>query len=329
MRPRPRLETVRARASADDGIIVVDKPAGFTSHDVVGAMRRLAATRKVGHAGTLDPMATGVLVLGIGKATRLLRYISGADKTYRATVCLGIATDSDDADGTIIARSGSGNISADDIDREIDNLTGTIAQVPATVSAIKVNGQRAHALHRAGRDVQLEARPVTVMRFERTSDITWKEHADDAGNTAIAEFDVEVECSSGTYVRCLARDLGHALGTGGHLRTLRRTRVGKWTIDSAHTINQLNAQVEQCNSREPATPLPVVSLTDACTHMFDTIELGTDEARALKHGNATRITPRTPANVPIAALHEGSVIALIERHESGYQPLIVFETNNG
>lgn len=329
MRPRPRLETVRARTSADDGLIVVDKPSGFTSHDVVGAMRRLAATRKVGHAGTLDPMATGVLVLGIGKATRLLRYISGADKTYRATVRLGIATDSDDADGTVTARAGCSGIGVDDIDREIVNLTGAIAQVPATVSAIKVDGQRAHALHRAGHDVELAARPITVMRFDRTTDVTWAEVVDDAGSTTIAEFDVEVECSSGTYIRCLARDLGHALGAGGHLRALRRTRVGKWTINHALTIDQLNAQVEQCNLSEPACGLPVISLTDACQQMFDTLELEADEARALKHGNATRITPRTRANVPIAALHEGSVIALIERQESGYQPLIVFETNNG
>ncbi|MDO5719167.1 MAG: tRNA pseudouridine(55) synthase TruB [Actinomycetaceae bacterium] len=329
MRPRPRIETVRASISADDGIIVVDKPAGFTSHDVVGAMRRLAATRKVGHAGTLDPMATGVLVLGIGKATRLLRYISGADKSYRATVCLGIATDSDDADGTITERPGCNTIDVADIDREIRQLTGSIEQVPATVSAIKVNGQRAHALHRAGKNIQLEARPVTITRFERVSEVRWREYSDSTTNVPIAEFEVEVDCSAGTYVRCLARDLGVQLGTGGHLRALRRTRVGHWRIEQAQTIEQLNALVENGDGEPAGGALPVISLTDACTRIFDSLELEEGEARALRYGNATRIQPRTAANIPIAALYEGRVTALIELRENGYKPLVVFDTNNG
>lgn len=325
---RPRLDAVRARHTAPDGIVIVDKPAGFTSHDVVGAMRRLAATRKVGHAGTLDPMATGVLVIGVGKATRLLHYITGADKAYCATVVLGVATDTDDADGTVISTSGCGEISEDAVDRAIADLTGTIEQVPATVSAIKVGGQRAHALHRAGHSVELQARPVTISRFERTSPLRGVESTFDGETVRTFVCEVEVECSSGTYVRSLARDLGNVLGTGGHLSALRRTRVGRWTIDQATTIDQLNDAVIQAHALETPKGIETISLTDACRRMFDTLDLTADEARALGFGNATTIAPRTEADVPIAALHDGRVKALIELRNERYRPLIVFEAHS-
>lgn len=324
---RPRLETVRARHTAPDGIVIVDKPAGFTSHDVVGAMRRLAATRKVGHAGTLDPMATGVLVIGVGKATRLLHYITGADKAYCATVVLGVATDTDDADGTVISATGCGEIREDTVDRAIANLTGSIEQVPATVSAIKVDGQRAHVLHRAGHSVELEARPVTISHFVRTSPLRVGESAIDGDTVRTLVCEIEVECSSGTYVRSLARDLGNALGTGGHLSALRRTRVGRWTVDQATTIDQLNDTVTRGNALEAPTGIETISLTDACRRMFDTLDLTADEARALGFGNATTITPRTKAEVPIAALYEGRVKALIELRKDRYRPLIVFDAH--
>ncbi|MDO5728861.1 MAG: tRNA pseudouridine(55) synthase TruB [Actinomycetaceae bacterium] len=326
---RRQLEAIRAHVTAADGIVVVDKPAGFTSHDVVGAMRRLAATRKVGHAGTLDPMATGVLILGIGKATRLLHYITGADKTYTATVVLGVATDSDDADGQVIETNGCGDISEVEIDQAIRALTGTIEQVPATVSAIKVGGKRAHALHRNGQSVTLQARSVTVSRFERTSPLRTVVRSFAQSDTVeTIEFDVEVECSSGTYVRCLARDLGTMMGTGGHLSALRRTRVGKWTINEATTIDACNAVINRANRLEPPAALDTISLTDACTKMFDVLDLTAAEARALSFGNATTIEPRTSENVPIAAIYDGRVQALIELQKDRYRPLIVFEVHS-
>ena len=221
------------RPTAADGVLVVDKPAGWTSHDVVGRVRRLAATRKVGHAGTLDPMATGVLVVGIGK-TRLLAYLSGADKAYTATIRLGATTLTDDAEGELLAVTGASGVSRQAVEDGVRPLTGAILQVPATVSAIKVAGERAYARVRAGEDVQLAARPVTVSRFAVLA--TRPAQLD---GTPVLDVDVEVVCSSGTYVRALARDLGAALGVGGHLTALRRTRVGGFGLDVARTLEQL------------------------------------------------------------------------------------------
>src|SRR5690606_32602498 len=204
-----------------DGILVVDKPSGWTSHDVVARTRRLAATRKVGHAGTLDPMATGVLVLGINKGTRLLTFLVGCDKDYAATIRLGQSTNTDDAEGEVVSASGAGHLGAAEVSAAVARLTGEIEQVPSTVSAIKVDGRRAYARARAGEDVTLAARPVTVSRFE-----VLDRRAGDAGTVPVLDLDVAVTVSSGTYVRALARDLGTALGCGGHLTHLRRTRVG-------------------------------------------------------------------------------------------------------
>ncbi|WP_297556264.1 tRNA pseudouridine(55) synthase TruB [uncultured Actinomyces sp.] len=320
---KPSLDVPRARVSAADGLLIVDKPQGVTSHDVVGAVRRLAATRKVGHAGTLDPMATGVLVLGIGKATRLLTFITGADKEYRARVQLGAATDSDDADGQIISRMGARDLNVGSIDEALASMRGEVMQVPAKVSAIKVDGKRAHALHREGKDVKLAARPVVISRLERTSDLVATQLGD---GTPTVEFDLVVECSSGTYVRAIARDLGEMLGTGAHLTALRRTRVGKWTLDDAVTLDHL-ARFVASQPEENPHPIDVLSLTQAASQQFDTIELSEDEAEAMRHGNATKVAVRTPDGQITACTWKGQVRALVTRSGKKYQPVLVFSTD--
>jgi tRNA pseudouridine55 synthase len=244
--------------TAPAGIVVVDKPSGWTSHDVVGRVRRLAGTRKVGHAGTLDPMATGVLVLGIGRATRLLGHLQLADKEYIATIRLGQSTITDDAEGEVVDATPAGHVEAEAITAAMAPLTGTIQQVPSSVSAIKVDGQRSYARVRAGEDVDLPARAVTVEMFE-LGDVR---RLDD-----VVDADVRVVCSSGTYVRALARDLGEALGVGGHLTMLRRTRVDGFDLASAHTLDELEAD------------LVVTDLDTAARSSFPNFDL--DEAQAV------------------------------------------------
>ncbi|WP_353066433.1 tRNA pseudouridine(55) synthase TruB [Arcanobacterium hippocoleae] len=270
----------RAEKAAPSGLILIDKDQGVTSHDVVGAMRRLAGTRKVGHGGTLDPMATGLLTIGIGRATKLLTYLSGCEKTYRATICLGANTNTEDADGEIImpdaaARSNLSTLSAAVIDREIAALTGEIMQVPASFSALKVNGKRAHELARAGIHVELAARKVRISRFVRLSE--------PKVNTELFEFpvvvfDVEVSCSAGTYIRSLARDLGAALQVGAHLRMLRRIKVRSWSVDAAKSV-------AQCGDIVAARKvLPMISLADCCRMLFPRISVTAEEARLLGSG---------------------------------------------
>lgn len=217
------------------GLLIIDKAGGWTSHDVVAKCRKLLHTKKIGHAGTLDPMATGVLVLGVERATKLLGLLTLTTKAYTATIRLGQSTTTDDAEGEVLATTPAGHLTDADIAARITELTGDIDQVPATVSAIKVGGERAYARHRAGEDVQLAARPVTVSRFEVLA-------RGDAGD--FVDLDVVVECSSGTYVRALARDLGAALGVGGHLTALRRTSVGPFTLEHARTLDELAAAAE-------------------------------------------------------------------------------------
>ncbi|MGI9084061.1 MAG: tRNA pseudouridine(55) synthase TruB [Aeromicrobium sp.] len=214
------------------GLVVVDKPSGWTSHDVVGRMRRIAGTRKVGHAGTLDPMATGVLVLGVRRATRLLGHLQLADKEYLAAVRLGQSTVTDDAEGDLVGSAPAGHLEETAIAAAMTLFTGPIEQVPSAVSAIKVDGKRSYARVRAGEDVDLPARPVTVETFELGE---VRRHDD------VVDVDVRVVCSSGTYVRALARDLGTALGVGGHLTMLRRTRVGGFDLGAAHTLEELES----------------------------------------------------------------------------------------
>ncbi|MEO6700547.1 MAG: tRNA pseudouridine(55) synthase TruB, partial [Jatrophihabitantaceae bacterium] len=213
------------------GLIILDKQAGMTSHDVVGKVRRIAGTRRVGHAGTLDPMATGVLVVGVERATKLLNHLVLTDKTYLATIRLGASSSTDDADGELTTGSDAAGLARPELDRAIAALTGRIEQVPSSVSAIKVDGQRAYARVRAGESVQLAARPVTVSRFELVAEPRPVE--------AYLDCQVLVDCSSGTYIRALARDLGQALGVGGYLTALRRSRVGPFELSQATTLDAL------------------------------------------------------------------------------------------
>lgn len=223
-----------SRPEADQtqsGIVVIDKPAGWTSHQVVAKIRRLADTRKVGHAGTLDPMATGVLVLGLGRATRLLGHLALTEKAYQATIRLGIGTITDDADGEVSTTLGAPALSDDHIEAALAELRGEGMQVPSAVSAIKIDGVRAYAKVRAGQDVALAPRRVIVQRFDVVGRRDLR-----VDDVAVVDLDVVVDCSSGTYVRALARDLGATLGTGGHLTALRRTRVGVFTVNEAQTL---------------------------------------------------------------------------------------------
>ena len=291
-------------------MLVVDKPAGWTSHDVVARLRRLAATRKVGHAGTLDPMATGVLVVGVGKATRLLTYLSGADKAYSATIRLGASTVTDDAEGELITTSDASGITRDAVEVGAAALTGEILQVPATVSAIKVAGERAYARVRAGEDVTLAARPVTVSRFDVLAT-----RAADLDGTPVLDVDVEVVCSSGTYVRALARDLGAALGVGGHLTALRRTRVGGFGLDVARTLEQLS---DEPDDRQ----LTVLPLADAARATFPVRELSGDETVALGYGKA--IAARDEPGTTAAIGPDGTLVALLEPRDGVLRPVVVF-----
>ncbi|WP_127820476.1 tRNA pseudouridine(55) synthase TruB, partial [Microbacterium sp. CPCC 204701] len=219
------------------GLLLVDKPGGITSHDVVARARRALGTRKIGHAGTLDPMATGLLVLGVEGATRLLTFVVGLDKTYAATIRLGVATATDDADGDVVSTTDASSLQPATIAEGIAALTGRISQVPSTYSAIKVDGRRAYDLARSGEDVQLKAREVTVSRFEILDERRSSTGAESAGAGGWVDLDAVVDCSSGTYIRSLARDLGAALGVGGHLTALRRTRIGPFQVDGAARVD--------------------------------------------------------------------------------------------
>lgn len=277
------------------GILLVDKPAGLTSHDVVARTRRAFGTRKVGHAGTLDPMATGLLVIGIEGATRLLTYVVGADKTYEATIRLGQTTDTDDADGEIVERADSAamaSVSAEGIAAGVADLTGAISQVPSSVSAIKVDGRRAYDRVRAGEEVVLAARDVVVSRFDVISD---------REGDGVRDLDVIVDCSSGTYIRSLARDLGAALGVGGHLTALRRTHVGPFSVQGAVTVEELEGA---------ATLTPA----DAAARILQPLPVSTEEARDLRHGKrlagqASRVTHAIAAAID----EQGDLVGIVEK----------------
>ncbi|MGQ1837228.1 tRNA pseudouridine(55) synthase TruB [Kocuria turfanensis] len=319
--PDPSLPTV-------SGLVVVDKPAGWTSHDVVARMRRLAGTRKVGHAGTLDPMATGVLVVGVEKATRLLTWVVGQDKTYEAVLRLGQATVTDDAEGELVAAAEPAAVEAltdEAVTAAVAGLTGAIQQVPAKVSAIKVDGRRAYAQVRAGRDVELAARPVTVSAFD-VHRIT--RTRDDAGRPVL-DVEATVSCSTGTYVRALARDLGEALGVGGHLTALRRTRVGALTLEHASTLDQLAADVVA------GRPLPVTTLEQAAAGLFPVRRLTAAEAGDLADGRRIGPSAGDPAEGPLdndavtaGLAPDGRLVALLQdRGDRGARtakPVLVF-----
>lgn len=300
------------RPTAADGLLVVDKPAGMTSHDVVARVRRLAATRKVGHAGTLDPMATGVLVLGIGRGTRLLTYLVGSDKDYDATIRLGQSTTTDDAEGELVGAAGAAELDEERLRRAVSALTGPISQVPSAVSAIKVDGKRAYARVRAGEEVELAARDVVVSRF----DVLDLRRVSASDGTAVVDLDVSVTCSSGTYVRALARDLGAALGSGGHLTALRRTRVGAYGVDAATPLDVLEVAPTD-------RPIAVLPLADAARAMFAARELSESETRALSYGQ--RLDAVAAAGEPVAAFApSGELVALLGNRGGRAVPLLVF-----
>lgn len=297
-------------ASTDvvSGLLIVDKPQGITSHDVVSRTRRLAHTRRVGHAGTLDPMATGVLVLGINKATRLLTWITDHSKRYEAQVRFGVETTTEDAEGEVTSTKGCEGLDSEEIEAVLSRFRGTISQVPSAVSAIKVNGKRAYARVRAGEDVKLEPREVEISLLEaqgqpRSHQV---EYALEGKSTHVncVDLNLVVECSAGTYIRALARDLGNALGCGAHLISLRRTRVGEFSIDCAHTLQSLDEAAQQSGGE---ASLPLTSLSDAAREMFPCLLLSEAEAGAFLHGQA----PRRKAS---------EVLRFVEEYFPGTQP---------
>jgi len=284
------------------GLVIVDKPPGWTSHDVVARIRKLAGTRRVGHAGTLDPMATGVLVVGVDRATRLLGHLTLADKQYSATIRLGQTTDSDDAQGAILRHVSTHNVRDEDVRRAVDGLMGDIQQVPPGVSAIKVAGQRSYRLARAGAAPVLPARPVTVSVFaideiRRSGDLV--------------DVDARVSCSSGTYIRALARDLGTGLGVGGHLTALRRIRVGPYDVGQAHTLEQLAERFE------------LIPLAEAAAAAFPRRDLTAQEARLIGHGG--RLAGLGAGAGPVAAFGPGGeLVALLAEEDGQARSLAVF-----
>ena len=285
------------------GLVIVDKPGGMTSHDVVARIRRLAGTRKVGHAGTLDPMATGVLVVGVEKATRLLGYLTLTEKQYDATIRLGQSSSTDDAEGEITGSSPAAHVTDEALARAVSGLTGEIRQVPPAVSAIKVDGQRAYRLTRAGAAPDLKPRPVTVYEFTVTA-------TRPAGE--LLDVDATVRCSSGTYIRALARDLGQELGTGGHLIRLRRTRVGGYGLDAARTLEQLAERFE------------VMPLARAAAAAFPRRDLSADEARRLAHGARLPAAAETAGAPTAAYAPDGTLVALLTEQHGQARPLVVF-----
>ncbi|WP_432558036.1 tRNA pseudouridine(55) synthase TruB [Granulicoccus sp. GXG6511] len=286
------------------GIAVVDKLPGWTSHQVVGRCRRILGTRKVGHAGTLDPMATGVLVIGVNRATRLLGHLMLTEKEYAATIRLGITTVTDDAEGDLTGAPGAAGLEEPAVRAAIPAFTGDILQIPTAVSAIKVDGKRAYARVRAGEDVTLQSRPVTVHAFD-----LHEVRPGMAEGVHVLDCDVTVRCSSGTYIRALARDLGARLGTGGHLTALRRTRVGPFGLDRAHVVDA------------DSDALPLLSLDDVVPECFDTLEVDERAAAAIRYGQRL---PGVPLSGLTALLDRGRFLALYRPDGQDAVPEAVF-----
>ena len=286
--------------TAESGLVVVDKPAGLTSHDVVARVRRLAGTRKVGHAGTLDPMATGVLVVGVERATRLLGHLMLTEKAYDATVRLGVATTTDDAEGEVVSTSPAGDLDEAAVRAVLGEFVGDLLQVPTAVSAIKVDGKRAYQRVRDGEQVELQARPVTVHELV-VHEVR--------GGADVVDVDVSLRCSSGTYVRAIARDAGARLGVGGHLSALRRTAVGPYRLDAARTLDQL------------AEGLTILPIRDAARAAFTSVDLDDAAAADVRVGR--------PLDVPVDGLSavfapDGEFLALYEPRDGRARPVAVF-----
>lgn len=282
------------------GLLIIDKPAGLTSQQVVSRIRRVLGIRKVGHGGTLDPMATGVLIVGVGRATRLLGQLALHDKAYQATILLGASTTTDDAQGEPVGGADASGLTEAQIVAAMAGLRGAIMQRPSSVSAIKVAGKRAYARVRSGEQVQLAARPVTVSRFE----ITGLNH-----HGQVCDVEVEVECSSGTYVRALARDLGQELGVGGHLTRLRRTRIGRYQLDDATELDSVTATS------------PLMPMSQAARLSFPVIEV--DAAAAQDVGYGRQLAVVVPAEVTGIIGPNGDLLALYRPAETGSRPIAV------
>jgi tRNA pseudouridine55 synthase len=282
----------------DPGLVVVDKAPGMTSHDVVARVRRLAGTRKVGHAGTLDPMATGVLVLGVDRATRLLGHLMLTEKAYDATIRLGVSTTTDDAEGEVTAVHAVDGVRQDVVRDELARFVGDIEQVPTAVSAIKIDGKRAYARVRDGEQVELKARPVTI-------------HELVVHEVALPDVRISVRCSSGTYVRAIARDLGTALGVGGHLTALRRTAVGPFGLSAARTLEQLSDEFS------------VVPIADAARASFASVDLDDEQAAHVRFGRGLDLV--LPGDGPHAVFAPGGeFLALYEQRGDQARPVAVF-----
>jgi tRNA pseudouridine55 synthase len=299
------------------GLVIVDKPAGLTSHDVVARVRRLAGTRRVGHAGTLDPMATGVLLVGIGRATRLLGHLALHEKDYAATIRLGQTTSTDDAQGQVLSTASTELVTDEAVTAAVASFVGEIEQRPPAVSAIKVDGRRAYKRVRAGEDVVLATRKVTVSRFEvgevrrpARGEVRRPAEGSDV-DLPWLDFDALVTCSSGTYIRSLARDVGELLGVGGHLAALRRTRVGAFDLKTARTLAELEAD------------FTVTSLDEVAATTFVRRDLTADEALSLSHGG--KLTTSDLGDEPVAAFGpDGEVVALLEDRDGVARALAVF-----
>lgn len=301
-RPRPQKTTL----SEPSGLVVVDKPTGWTSHQVVGRCRRLYGTKKVGHGGTLDPLATGVLLVGVNRATRLLGHLAGHDKSYSATIRLGQATLTDDSEGEVLSSSGAEGVSLDQVRAVLATLTGMISQVPSAVSAIKVDGKRAYARVRAGEAVELAARQVTVSRFDLLEATPVS-----ADGRTLLDLEVVVDCSSGTYIRALARDLGTTLGCGGHLTRLRRTRVGAFGLD-------LVGLDDAGLAGETAPPL--LSMAEVARRAFPVVDLDPAQAADVRYGRSLSLSL---APSPTALLFEDDLLALYRGDGDVARPVAV------
>ncbi|MEU5091992.1 tRNA pseudouridine(55) synthase TruB [Streptomyces sp. NPDC021356] len=298
-----------SKPTPPDGLVIVDKPSGFTSHDVVAKMRGIAKTRRVGHAGTLDPMATGVLVLGVEKATKLLGHLALTEKEYVGTVRLGQNTLTDDAEGEITSCADASGVTREAVDIAVAKLTGDIMQVPSKVSAIKINGVRSYKRAREGEEFEIPARPVTISSFQ-VYDV--REAVAEDG-TPVLDLVVSVVCSSGTYIRALARDLGADLGVGGHLTALRRTRVGPYKLDAARTLDQLQQE------------LTVMPVADAATAAFPRWDVDTRRARLLTNGVRLEMPEEYAGAGPVAVFDpEGRFLALVEDQRGKAKSLAVF-----
>ncbi|MFM5905590.1 MAG: tRNA pseudouridine(55) synthase TruB [Micrococcales bacterium] len=292
------------------GLLLVDKPSDWTSHDVVAKVRGLAGTRRVGHAGTLDPMATGLLILGLNAATKLLTFLVGESKTYETTIRLGANTITDDREGEVLTLADPavvGSITPQQIESVLATLRGDILQIPSSVSAIKVDGKRAYAKVRSGDEVKLAARPVTISRFELLGTPQLVE------NGQYLDIQAVIDCSSGTYIRALARDLGASLGVGGHLTALRRTRIGHYTISQAQPLANLKSG-----------ELPILSAADAAAQQFERRSLDEQEVIDIRHGK--RISSRDSKSKEVLAgiSQQGELVALLERSGNQLKSVVVF-----